>query len=62
MIAGQGGVCALCGEEPQRPVVDHNHETGAVRGVICQRCNIKLPAVEDATFLASALAYLGRRA
>lgn len=62
MVADQGGVCAICGTPPDRPVVDHNHETGEARGILCHGCNIKLPAIEDAAFLASALRYLGRRA
>lgn len=59
MLASQGGVCAICGEEPKRPVVDHDHATGAVRGILCHGCNIKLPAVENPKFLRSALEYLG---
>lgn len=61
MLADQNGLCALCGNEPTRPVIDHNHETGEARGVICHGCNIKLPAVEDSEFLAAALRYLGRK-
>ena len=34
----QDFLCALCQEvEPQ--VVDHNHKTGAVRGLLCRTCN-----------------------
>jgi hypothetical protein len=60
MLADQGGVCAICSEPPRRPVVDHNHETGEVRGILCHGCNIALPHVEDAQWLRLALAYLGR--
>jgi hypothetical protein len=42
MIARQGGECAGCrrrfGTE-HRPAIDHCHGTGAVRGVLCHRCN-----------------------
>lgn len=62
MLADQGGVCAICSEAPHRPVVDHCHETGSVRGILCHGCNIKLHSVEDSGFLAAALTYLGRRA
>lgn len=33
--------CKLCGTTPIKiPVVDHNHTTKVVRGIICQGCNI----------------------
>jgi len=38
----QGGVCYLCGEtnkNGKRLFVDHNHETGQVRNLLCTRCN-----------------------
>jgi hypothetical protein len=60
MLADQGGVCAICGEEPRRRHIDHNHETGEVRGILCHGCNIALPHVEDAEWLHLALVYLGR--
>lgn len=59
IMASQGGKCAICGNVPSRPVVDHDHGTGKVRGILCHGCNIKLPAVEDAVFLRAALAYIG---
>lgn len=62
MLGDQDGRCAICGEIPDRPVVDHNHESGEVRGILCHPCNVLLPAVEDAQWLDLALIYLGRRA
>lgn len=40
-LAAQGGGCAICGARPRtrRLAVDHNHRTGAVRGLLCYRCN-----------------------
>lgn len=45
-LAEQGGVCAICNEAPEGSNraakllhVDHNHKTGAVRGLLCIRCN-----------------------
>lgn len=38
----QGGVCAVCKRKLTGKVVaclDHNHETGFIRGVLCRACN-----------------------
>ena len=42
MLEAQGGVCAICGEprpEERTLHVDHDHETGEIRGLLCFRCN-----------------------
>jgi hypothetical protein len=42
MFEQQGGVCAICGEarpEERTLHVDHDHETGVIRGLLCFRCN-----------------------
>jgi hypothetical protein len=39
MLASQSGKCAVCQKIMAPPCVDHNHSTGAVRGLLCQRCN-----------------------
>ncbi len=41
----QDGKCKICGKElpdGQYLVVDHNKETGEVRGLLCKDCNIGL--------------------
>ena len=52
MLTDQYNCCAICGsKEPggrhNRFCVDHNHETGKVRGLLCKSCNIALGEVED---------------
>jgi hypothetical protein len=56
--------CAICNvteaEGPKnRFHVDHDHESGEVRGLLCQNCNIGLGKFKDnVEFLEQAIAYL----
>lgn len=60
MLVTQNGICAICALPMQRVCIDHNHSSGAVRGLLCHNCNIKLPAVENADYRNAAIAYLAR--
>jgi hypothetical protein len=59
-LAAQGGVCAICGRPPKtrRLDVDHEHKTGAVRGLLCHRCNRNLPTWVTLEWLKAATEYL----
>jgi hypothetical protein len=48
MEAGQQGKCALCRRRPRgKPLyVDHDHQTGKVRGLLCNDCNLFLAKAE----------------
>lgn len=42
MLALQNGVCAICANTcntGRNLAIDHNHETGAIRGLLCTKCN-----------------------
>jgi len=53
MLEQQNGVCFICGltNITQRLCVDHNHETGKVRKLLCDRCNRIIGAVYESTEL-----------
>lgn len=47
MSAAQGGKCFICVETPKGPLcVDHDHETGQVRKLLCTHCNIFIGYLE----------------
>lgn len=42
----QGGACAIC-RRTGRLVVDHDHKTKEVRGLLCHRCNVSIGSLGD---------------
>lgn len=58
----QGGRCAICRMTPQSIgefVVDHNHRTGDVRGLLCLPCNTGIGHLKDSPdVLRRAVTYL----
>ena len=75
-VRQQGGGCAICKKEntsqkvgrgvkyveKRRLAIDHDHATGAFRGILCDSCNSRLiPVVEHmAHLIPAAVAYLQR--
>ena len=62
------GTCDICGRLPNagdrrtsRLCIDHDHQTGAFRGLLCASCNIGIGKFQDDTLiLAAAIKYLDR--
>lgn len=62
-LKAQKYTCAICpepiGEARRNTVVDHDHETGKVRGILCRHCNLGLGHFRDSRgYLKRAIEYL----
>jgi len=58
LFEAQRGICACCLVSPIK-VVDHDHNTGEVRGLLCQACNRGIGQLGDTKVgLEKAVAYL----
>lgn len=53
----QGGLCALCRIPPKKFYIDHDHTTGNVRALLCQRCNLAVAYFESHGHLATRLCH-----
>lgn len=75
LLASQGGKCAICGgSDPKGHIgwrggqkkaehmhIDHDHATGAVRGLLCADCNKAIGLLhEDPAIMKKAIEYIER--
>ena len=63
LLEKQNNCCAICysktGSANKRLAVDHNHQTGIIRGLLCDECNTGLGKFKDnPSLLTNAIAYL----
>lgn len=63
MLVEQNYSCAICRDDGVSGHhgllhVDHDHETGRVRGLLCNRCNLALGYLEDDSLLSAMVRYL----
>ena len=61
LLLSQGGVCAICEDKPtpkRKLSVDHEHQTGRVRGLLCTRCNMGIGYFRTIKVMEFALRYM----
>lgn len=59
----QSGCCAICERRMLRLLVDHDHATGELRGLLCSSCNFGVGDLrDDAEICRRAATYLRTRA
>ena len=62
LYEAQKGCCALCNEPEEKLVwlcIDHDHETGKIRGLLCPNCNRGIGLLKDnANLLRKAADYI----
>lgn len=53
LLAAHDGRCPICTSRFGMLVVDHDHRTGQVRGLLCDRCNRALGHLQDSPGIAA---------
>lgn len=61
MLTAQNGLCFLCDSpitfDNRTAVLDHDHNNGAIRKVLCTKCNTMMHGVDKDDWLKRAVAY-----
>lgn len=62
LIDRSGGSCELCGYTPGENAtkslsIDHDHETGLIRGLLCWSCNIAMSYLDNQNWMNKAMLY-----
>jgi len=70
MIKNQNNTCCICKDVSRQDVrqdtivalaVDHNHQTGAIRGLLCSKCNVGLGYLKDSiSIISKGIVYLSK--
>jgi len=47
MRVRQSGCCAICDRRTNALYIDHDHQTGDVRGLLCSNCNFAIGQLRD---------------
>ncbi len=66
MLEKQNGVCAICKKcetlkqkgKTRRLCIDHDHTTGKIRGLLCDKCNGMLTALTNSKLVNAAMSYI----
>lgn len=66
LVERSGGCCELCGYVPGEDAtkslsIDHDHDTGLIRGMLCWSCNIAMSYLDNQGWMEKALVYKSAR-
>jgi hypothetical protein len=55
LLESVGGKCEICGainsDNGHRLGIDHDHETGKIRGILCKACNVGIARLQDDPYI-----------
>ncbi len=62
MLCRQAGRCAICERPMSNPHIDHCHDSGSIRGLLCSPCNTGIGHLQDSAYICELAATYLRRA